>query len=210
MVGYLAGNAFILGVVFMDMKQKTFFRKLLIFLIVVGLAYYGYNALSENARPGQQESTQKESDGQQTANMNSAPDFTVYDLQGKEVKLSDFKGKPVILNFWASWCPSCRNEMPDFDEMFDQNGAEVVFMMIDLTDGQRETEATGQEFIKEQGYKFPVYFDKNQAAAQKYKVNYIPSTFFINKNGDIIKAYEGPIGEKTLQAGIDLLKQEQP
>ena len=71
--------------------------------------------------------------------VNPAPDFTVYDRNGQPVRLSDMFGKPIVLKFWASWCGPCRSEMPDFDEVYRLLGDEVVFMLVNLTDGEVET-----------------------------------------------------------------------
>ena len=88
-----------------------------------------------------------------------APDFTVYDFQGNEVSLSDFRGKPVVLNFWASWCGPCKREMPDFESIYQELGEDVEFMMVNVTDGSRETRDSAAEFIAGEGYTFPVYYD---------------------------------------------------
>ncbi|MBP3544577.1 MAG: TlpA family protein disulfide reductase, partial [Lachnospiraceae bacterium] len=69
-----------------------------------------------------------------------APDFTVIDAEGNEVKLSDMRGKPVVVNFWASWCGPCKMEMPEFEEVYKELGDEVHFMMVNLTDGWQETQ----------------------------------------------------------------------
>ena len=68
-----------------------------------------------------------------------APDFTVYDLEGNEVHLTDFFGKPIIVNFWASWCGPCKMEMPDFDVAYNTYKDDIVFLMVNMTDGSRET-----------------------------------------------------------------------
>lgn len=78
-----------------------------------------------------------------------APDFTVYDLDGNEVHLSDFIGKSIVLNFWASWCSPCKMEMPDFNEKYLEIGEEVQFLIINMTDGSRETIETASAFIVE-------------------------------------------------------------
>ena len=90
-------------------------------------------------------------------NRNLAPNFTVYDADGKPVKLSDFRGKPVVLNFWASWCPPCKSEMPDFQKEFEVQGSQVQFLVVNLTDGSRETVATASAYIAQQGYTFPCF-----------------------------------------------------
>ena len=81
----------------------------------------------------------------------TAPDFTVYDLDGNPVSLSDYFGKPIVLNFWASWCGPCKMELPDFQETYDELGGDVQFLIVNLTDGSRETVETASAYLKEQG-----------------------------------------------------------
>ena len=76
-----------------------------------------------------------------------APDFTVLDASGNEVHLSDFVGKPVVLNFWASWCPPCKSEMPDFEAVYQACGNDVQFLMVNLTDGNQETLTSAKAYI---------------------------------------------------------------
>ena len=77
----------------------------------------------------------------------TAPDFTVTDGKGRKVTLSEGFGRPVILNFWATWCPPCRSELPSFEKLYKKYQAEVTFMMIDLSDGYRETPDSVKEFL---------------------------------------------------------------
>jgi len=135
----------------------------------------------------------------------TAPDFTVQDLDGNDVKLSDLLGKPVVLNFWASWCPPCKREMPDFNAVFGELGGDVHFMMVCMVDGARETKETGAAFIAENGYAFPIYFDIRQEAAILYGVRSIPTTMFIDSGGYIITKAEGSIDEDTLRLGISYI-----
>ena len=134
-----------------------------------------------------------------------APDFTVYDKDGKPVKLSDMKGTPVVLNFWASWCPPCKAEMPEFDEIAKEYAGKVEFMMVNLTDGVQETQEKAQAFIDSMGYTFPVYFDKDSDAAYKYGVQSIPTTIFIDANGDLVAGAPGAIDGETLRYGISMI-----
>ena len=134
-----------------------------------------------------------------------APDFTVFDTQGNEVRLSDYFGKPIVLNFWASWCGPCQMEMPDFQEKYLELGEEVSFLMINMTDGSRETEQTASAFIASKGYTFPVFYDTLGMAAGVYGAYSLPTSFFINAQGHVIARAVGAIDGATLQRGIDMI-----
>lgn len=134
-----------------------------------------------------------------------APDFTVYDGEGNPFKLSDFRGTPVVLNFWASWCGPCQMEMPDFDEKAAELDGKVQFMMVNLTDGSQETVETASGFITQAGYTFPVFYDKDQAGAYAYGVYSIPTTYFIDGEGQLVAYASGAISAEVLQKGIDMI-----
>lgn len=135
----------------------------------------------------------------------AAPDFAVLDSNGKEVKLSDYFGKPIVLNFWASWCYYCKEEMPDFNNAY-FNHPDVEFMMINVTDGQRETLEIAETYVKEQGYDFPVYYDTELNAASTYGASGLPITFFIDKNGDLVTYASGMLTADNLEQGIEMIK----
>ena len=122
------------------------------------------------------------------------------------MKLSDFVGKPTVLNFWASWCGPCKVEMPDFNEKYLELGEEVNFLMVNLTKG-RETLELAKEFLESTDYTFPVYFDTESDAAITYGVRSIPTTYFIDANGNLISRVTGAINAKTLQKGIDIVSE---
>ena len=135
----------------------------------------------------------------------SALDFTVYDADGSEVHLSDFYGKPIVLNFWASWCGPCRSEMPDFQKACTDLEGKVQFLMINMTDGSRETLDTAKSFLADSGYTFPVYFDTKSEAAIKYSVYALPTTYFINAEGHLVAYAEQALSADLLQKGIDMI-----
>ena len=136
----------------------------------------------------------------------SAPDFVVYDANGNQVRLSDFFGKPIVLNFWASWCGPCRSEMPHFQEMYEKWGDEVVFLMVNVTGGGNDTQADAMSFIQSGGYTFPVFFDLALDGASAYGVTGFPTTYFINANGDPVTYAVGALSAATLQRGIDMIR----
>ena len=132
----------------------------------------------------------------------AAPDFTVYGADAEKVNLYDKIGKPIILNFWATWCPPCKSELPAFDAAAKQYDGEIEFMMINITDGERDTKELVDSFMAENGYTFPVYYDYELDAAYTYSASSIPLTVFINADGSIFKAVSGAIPDQTLQSYI--------
>ena len=137
--------------------------------------------------------------------LTQAPDFTVYDIEGNEVNLSDSFGKPIIVNFWASWCGPCKMEMPDFNEAYQELNEDITFLMVNMTDGSRETVEIASSFIEESGYVFPVYYDTAYNAAITYSVSSLPTTYFIDADGNLIAHARGAIDAATLQQGIDMI-----
>ena len=147
----------------------------------------------------------EESSSEKENQLTQAPNFIVYDLDGNEVNLSDFFGKPIIVNFWASWCGPCQMEMPDFDEAYAAYKDEIHFLMVNMTDGSRETLEKASSFIEEKGYTFPVYYDTEYSAAITYSVSSLPTTYFIDTEGNLIAHARGAIDAATLQKGIDMI-----
>jgi len=134
----------------------------------------------------------------------SAPDFTVLDWEGNERKLSEFEGKPTVLNFWASWCGPCKSEMPDFQDAYEAYGEKIHFVMVNCTGG-RETVESAKEFIGQEGYTFPVYFDTTYEAASVYGASSIPMTFFIDAEGNLVTYGMGALSEELLLKGISMI-----
>ena len=141
-----------------------------------------------------------------------APDFTIMDLDGSMVSLSDRleDGKPIVLNFWATWCGPCTSELPAFNKAAADYADEITFMMINLTDGQVETVPGVREFLTENGYSLPVYFDKKGSASGPYGASSIPLTYFITSDGMVAGGHMGSMSEETLYNYLEqLLELEQ-
>lgn len=138
--------------------------------------------------------------------LSPAPDFTVIDYDGNEVSLSDLFGIPIVLNFWASWCAPCKSEMPDFDAAYAEHD-DVIFMMVNMTDGLRETVETAKAHVEDEGYSFPVYFDTEYSAAEAYVVYSLPTTYFIDKDGNLVTRAVGMIDAETLEKGIAMISE---
>lgn len=189
------------------MKNKKLLFVLLGFVAVLGLAALLYPRLTARYTPQQAASGQSEApegSGTETDVM-EAPDFTVLDLDGEEVSLSDYFDKPVVVNFWATWCGPCKSELPAFDAVYQDYKDEVHFLMVNMTDGTRETVDGVKAFVSEGGYTFPVYFDTQQDAAGTYGVYSIPATLFVQQDGGLIGGYIGAMEEQTLREYLDAL-----
>ena len=203
-------------------KKKTILVVALAFVLLLGGAYAVYNRPAQDAPPDQlavqgasaagqteqdadtpQEEDKGEEEGQEPEKV-LAPDFTVYDLDGNAVQLSDYIGKPIVLNFWASWCGPCQMEMPDFHEKYLELGEEVNFLMINMTTG-RETQESAIAFIEKNDYSFPIFYDTQSDAAMTYGAYSLPTTYFIDAEGYAIAQATGAIDAETLQRGIDMI-----
>ena len=130
-------------------------------------------------------------------------DFTVVDGNGKPVKLSDYVGKPIVLNFWASWCGPCKSEMPEFQQVFADMGEQVQFLMVNAT--ANDTMADAKAFINQYGYTFPVVFDTQGNAMHTFGVDAFPTTFFLDKTGTVAGYAVGMLSKETLLKGIDII-----
>lgn len=171
-------------------------KRILIFIISALLIFSLVSCTQKN--------TVEEKDAQTTESEESAlPDFTVYTADGKAVTLYEKLSKPVVVNFWATWCPPCQSEMPAFDELYKEYGKDIEFMMIDLTDGERDTVTSVKAFLEEKGYSFPVYYDTDMDAAAAYGVSSIPMTVFIDENGNLLNYKVGAISEEDLKAQLE-------
>lgn len=138
----------------------------------------------------------------------SANNFSVYDSNGCKVQLSDYVGKPIVVNFWATWCGYCVRELPDFQKVYSEYGDKVNFMMVDLADGSREKKSDAMNYVKSMSFTFPVYFDTDFSASNAYSIRSIPMTLIIDKDGNVIKTQNGMMDGNDLKLYLDNLLSE--
>ncbi len=124
-----------------------------------------------------------------------APDFTLPTLAGGQVTLSDLRGQPVVLNFWASWCGPCRAEMPELQRLHDRLG-EAGMAVLGVNQG--ESPDTAAAFLEKLGLSFPVALDQRTGVSQQYLVNSLPTTFFIDREGVIRSTFIGPMSDAVI------------
>ncbi|MBQ8926641.1 MAG: TlpA family protein disulfide reductase [Oscillospiraceae bacterium] len=171
---------------------------LLAFLLTVGT--FAYRQLREQNEPETAPLPEPSAE-----NAGAAPDFSVQDADASPVHLSDFRGRPVLINFWATWCPPCRSELPYFEEAYRTYSDRLDVMMVDLTDGRQETREIVQDFLTENGYTFPVYYDTQGSASQAYGLYSIPQTVCVDAEGNLLASHIGAMTAEELSEYIALL-----
>lgn len=197
-------------------KSDKFIILLLAFAALLMVATIGYRLLSEKYAPQQTPIAMEDtnsSDTNESADADDssqkeripAPVFTVYDMDGNELSLSDFLGKPVIVNFWATWCGPCQSEMPAFDKLYQEYKDQITFLMVNQTDGSRDTIESVTAFYEDSGYSFPIYFDTTLNASMTYGATSIPMTFFIDEKGYALYYQRGAMSEDLLRQCVEQL-----
>lgn len=180
-----------------EMKRILLTVGLLAIFVLVFIGYMHDQTPTEEILQAQSLTDGQEEIGIREGNV--APDFQLRDIWGESVKLSDFRGKKVILNFWTSWCPPCRSEMPDLQKYYASSDEEdFTIVAVNVTAEER-----GQEdvinFVNEFHLQFPILMDEKKEAAQTYHVIGYPTNFFIDEDGVIQKVYQGPMSYDFIQ-----------
>lgn len=134
---------------------------------------------------------------------NLAPDFVLNTFEGGQAKLSDYRGEQVMLNFWATWCPPCRAEMPDMQKFYEDE--EVVILAVNLTQTQNEMENI-PGFIEEFDLTFPVLLDEELDVSLAYKIQPIPTTYMIDSTGHISDKSFGPMNYEMMVQKLAAMK----
>jgi thiol-disulfide isomerase/thioredoxin len=184
-------------------KVRDLWRKgLAIALLLVMIGYTGWqmiqpkeNKASSSYENGNVENTQT-SMGIEEGKM--APSFTLSSLSGEEIALEHLKGKKVILNFWATWCPPCKKEMPEMQKISKTHEEEVEILAINSTDNEKSVKSV-EDFIEEGGYTFTVLLDpEGKVNGNLYRTVAFPTSYFINEDGKIVKRINGQLTEKEM------------
>jgi peroxiredoxin len=172
-----------------------------IILIIVFIAMFGwamYDYLISNEETNVEESNGGGSEVTKTTNEEDggdlksdeiglqigkvAPDFALQTLKGETVRLSDYRGKKVIVNFWATWCPPCRAEIPDFQKLYENNDVEILAVNLTATEQSKEHVS---EFVEKFGMTFPVLVDEHSFVTATYQVRAYPTSFMVDSSGRI-------------------------
>lgn len=185
-IGVLAGSAVIYPILKDGFNMSDF----------IGSENKGEDTLPSDGTASEEENTAG------SADTSWAKGISVYDKNENEVKLEDLAGKPVLLNFWATWCGYCIMEMPDLEEAYKQYGDEIQFLIVNTDDGIKR----GEEFIKSKGYTFPTYYDLEHKAAISYGITSIPRTIAIDKDGNVLYNQPGMLTANSLESIIEMIK----
>lgn len=215
------------------MKKYSFIIWILLLVLVIGGGYYVVNTLGNQddksvatdmetptntpletptspSDPVETETAGSEIDDYISTLKIEVPyqaDFIVFNDAGEEVSISDYRGKFVILNFWASWCPPCIEEMPEFQALHQKlDPEETVILAINLTDNKRETKKSANKFIQDQNIDLNIFYDEELNGARVFNINSIPQTYVLDKEGFVQYGLLGMTDEVVLNAMLERIK----
>ena len=196
----------------MNEKQKWILGAAAFVLLLV-IAGFGYQELQKEAKRQERSQTgkqiqteeQTQTEEKKGTEYAKAPDFIMWDQQGDQTSLQEIlEGKPAVINFWTSKLQLCKEEMPDFEELYQEIKDQVQFIMVDGVGCMGETEESGRAYVEEQGFTFPVYYDLEMDGVLNYGIRAFPTTYILNGEGRLVTGGSGMITKETLQ---ELLEQ---
>ncbi|NLI67182.1 MAG: redoxin domain-containing protein [Bacilli bacterium] len=171
-------------------------KKWIIILVLVGMlgwAVYDFVIDDNSKDTAQGFSADENTESEKTFGLEEgdmAPDFELQTLDGETVKLSDFRGEKVLLNFWATWCPPCRSEMPDMQKFHEEYDATILAVNLTETEASKENV---QAFLDEYGVTFTVLTDEDSEIATLYNASALPTSYLINSKGEVHNIAIGPL-----------------
>lgn len=184
-----------------------FFSLFIILLVTASLLLTSCSSkpLSKNEPPDSEKagtSSQADKAAYSKSSHVKAANFTLEDLDGNTISLNDLKGKNIFLNFWATWCPPCRGEMPDIQSIHEEYSEKgLVILAVNLGEGKDAI----KDFVKKNNYDFKVLLDTEQTVGDMYNISAIPSSYFLDKDGNIIGKKIGAMSKEEIKSYLKLL-----
>ena len=180
-------------------------KNLMIVIALIGLIGWGIYDTSLSSSNKTEKGSEVEETATTSKNLeiglqegNKAPNFGLKTLDGQKVKLSDMVGKKVILNFWATWCPPCKAEMPHMQDFYEeQKNNQVTILAVNLTTSEKSSDNIGS-FVKDYGLTFPIVLDSEGQVGQTYQAVTIPTSYIIDTKGVIRKKIVGPMDKEMM------------
>ncbi|MDO4399625.1 MAG: TlpA disulfide reductase family protein [Coriobacteriia bacterium] len=177
---------------------------IVVLVAVLAIAWFAYSMLTAPSGVGEPDVTT--SVAQDEADLPKLADYDsiVYTPDGDTITLTNIaSGKPLVMNFWATWCPYCIDEMDDFQALYDEYGDRVAFAFVDATDGNRETVEDALGWMADNGHDLPVYLDVRREAVADYGVTAFPTTVVVSKTGAILVIQPGRIDPDMMRSAIE-------
>lgn len=171
-------------------------KRIILIVLVVGMVGWAVYQYFDSTAKEEEVEVQNDSEDVGIFIGQTAPDFSLTTLDGEQKKLSDFRGKPVIVNFWATWCPPCRAEMPDFQQLYESEDVEIL--AVNLTESEQNEDVV-QEFIDEYQLEFPILMDQSSKITEMYQVQAFPTSFMVDSEGIIQFSARGAINYEIMQ-----------
>lgn len=191
------------------MKKKIFALLVVVVLIAIALTNFMKSKIADDEKidtsSTQVSSTVENESGLKVGQ--TAPDFTLMTLDGKEAKLSDYRGKKVILNFWATWCPPCKAEIPHMEKYYKKSAKDdnVEILAVNLKKSDKDEDYI-KNFVKSYDMTYPVLLDTDGEQQEQYQIVTIPTTYFIDTKGKIQTTITGPMDQKKMSDIIANIK----
>jgi peroxiredoxin len=171
-------------------KRRLVIRSIILLLLGAAVVYTLYANFTKDTK-------------QKVAVGSTAPDFSLVDMQGNKHQLSDYRGQGVFLNFWGTWCPPCKKEMPYINNQYHQyKDKGVQVLTVDI----QESELVVNQFAQRLKLDFPIMIDTDKEVMTTYGIDLLPATFLIDKNGKVVKYFTGELSEDKVREFMEKIK----